>query len=48
MLVRQKQYLAITKVNTALIENNKRYHNSVFMKIMGNAVILGLIIGSSH
>ena len=48
MLVRQKQYLAITKVSTAPIENNKRYHDSVFMKIMGNTIILGLIIDSSR
>ena len=52
MLVRQKQNseqdLIIIKAHTGPIEKNVKYHNNVFMNIMANTVIMGLMIGSSH
>ena len=52
MLVRQKRnlepHLIIIKVHTGPIEKNVKYHSSVFMNIMGNTVIIGLMIDSSH
>ena len=52
MLGRQKrnleQDLTIIKVHTGPIENNVKYHSSVFLNIMGNKVIMELMIGSSH
>ena len=52
ILVGQKpnfeQDLMIIKVHTGPIEKNVKYHSSVFMNIMGNTVIMGLMIGSSH
>ena len=52
MLVRQKQNLEqdliIIKVHTGPIEKNVKYHSNAFMNIMGNTVIMGLMIGSSH
>ena len=45
MLVRQKrnleQDLITIKVCTGPIEKNVKYHSSVFMKIMANAVLMG-------
>ena len=50
MLVRQKQnseqVLIIIKAHTGPIEINLKYHRNVFMNIMANAVIMGLMIGS--
>ena len=52
MLVRPErnleQDLIIIKVNTGNIEKNAKNHSSVFLNIMGNTVIMGLMIGSSH
>ena len=52
LLVRQKrnlkQNLMIIKARKSPIEKNAKYHSSVFMNIMGNTVIMGLMIGSSH
>ena len=52
MLVRPErnleQDLIIIKVYTGNIEKNAKNHSSVFMNIMGNTVIMGLMIGSSH
>ena len=52
MLVRQKrnseQDLIIIKSHTDPIEKNVKYHSNVFMNIMANTVIMGLMIGSSH
>ena len=50
MLVRQKQnleqdYLILNKVHLGPIE---KYHSNVFMNIMGNTAIMGLMISSSH
>ena len=51
ILVRQKRNLGqdsiIIKVHTGPIEKNVKYHSSVFMNIMGNTVIMGLMIDSS-
>ena len=38
----------IIKVHTGPIEKNVKYHNSVFMNIMANTVLVGLMISSSH
>ena len=52
MLVRQKrnleQDLIIIKVHSEPIEENVKYHSSVFMNIMDNTVIMELMIGSSQ
>ena len=52
MLVRQKQNseqdLIIIKAHTGPIEKNVKYHSNVFMNIMANTVIMGLMIGNSH
>ena len=52
MLVRQnrnlEQDLIIIKVHTGPREKHVKYHSSVFLNIMGNTVIMGLMIGSSH
>ena len=52
MLLRQKQNsehdLIIIKAHTGPIENNVKYHSKVFMNIMANTVIMGLMIGNSH
>ena len=40
--------LMIIKVHTGPIEKNVKYHNSVFMNIMANRVLVGLMISSSH
>ena len=52
MLVRQKQNSEqdsiIIKEHTGPIEENVKYHSNVFMNIMNNTVIMGLMIGSSH
>ena len=50
MLVRQKQnleqdYLILNKVHLGPIE---KYHSNVFMNIIGNTAIMGLMISSSH
>ena len=37
-----------SKMHTGPIEKNVKDHSSVFMNIMGNAVIMELMIGSSH
>ena len=38
----------IIKVHTGLVQRNVKYHDSVFINIMGNTVIMGLMIGSLH
>ena len=52
MLVSQKenseQDLIIIKAHTGPIEINVKYHSNVFMNIMANTVIMGLMIGNSH
>ena len=52
MFVRKKRNLEpdliIIKVHTDPIEKNVKCHSNVFMNIMGNAVIMELMIGSSH
>ena len=52
MLVMQKpnleQDLVIIKVHTGTIRKDVKYHRSVFMNIMRNIVIMGLMTGSSH
>ena len=52
MLVRQKrnleQDLIIIKVHRGPIEKNLKYHSNVFMNIMGNTVVMGLMVGISH
>ena len=52
MLVRQKrnleQDLAIVKGHTGPIGKNVKYQSSVFMNIMRNTVIIGLMIGRSY
>ena len=52
LLVRQKQNseqdLIITKAHTGPIEKNIKYHSEVFMNIMANTVIMGLMTDSSH
>ena len=48
MLVRQKQNLEqdliVIKVHTGPIEKTVKYHSSVFINIMGNTIIMGLVI----
>ena len=50
--VRQKQNsdedLIIIKAHTGPIEKNVKYHCNVFMNIMANTAIMGLMIGNSH
>ena len=41
-----EQHLIIIKVHTGPKENNTKYHSNVFINIMGNAAIMGLIIGN--
>ena len=52
MLIRQKQnseqYLIIIKAHTGPIEKNVNYHRNVFMNIIANTVIMGLMIANSH
>ena len=36
------------KAHTDPVEKNVKYHSNVFRNIMGNTVIMGLMIGSSH
>ena len=47
MLVSQKQNfeqdLILIKVHISPIEKNIKYHSSVFMNIMGNTVIMGVM-----
>ena len=43
-----EQDLIIIEVHTGPIEKNVKYHNSVFMIIMGNTAIMELMIGSLH
>ena len=34
--------------STSLIEKNVKYPSNVFINIIGNTVVMGLMIGSSH
>ena len=38
----------ILKVHTGPVQRNVKYHGSIFINIMGNTVIMGLMIGSLH